>query len=367
MKVSELLSPQPINEASLDIFKYKGTKKDRIPLFLQKIETESPFKAKTKTGVIDVIIDPAELDKARAYTQNPTPRFSLKIKDSNLSVPFGSIIKTKEFGGEEAGSREKIEKGQIAEIQKQLESAKAGAPSIPLVVGGVLVNAARVEKTKGSPKSDMSVYDSDGNEVAWVSLKGRPFRWGGWSHLTTLPEIQTFKKRIREITGGKLEPGNSFGMHIGDDVKRKIVYGKKFGEALGQSNVTCVLIDNPTISPAGNKFILSADTVYKNGVVPSGNDEPYLVVRYMLNRPDAGFMNARAETNTRSEGRKVQWLDAPIEKQKPDQAEPGQSVVKPSPSLNPKTELGKPDAVPMGQLPTRNQSQMGRPEANTAI
>jgi hypothetical protein len=45
------------------------------------------------------------------------------------------------------------------------------------------------------------------------------------------------------------------------------------------------------------------------GQTPTGKDEPYLVIRYMKDRPDLGMKNTRAETNTKSETRNVKWLD----------------------------------------------------------
>ncbi len=296
------------------LFKYQGTKKDRIPILLKKIKDQSPFKIRTKTGIEDFIVDPAEYDKVQAWTSNPSNKLTLKSRDDERIIPFGSIIKTKEFGGEEAGYREKIEQSQIGEIQQQLESAKEGQPSVMLKVGDKVVQAASVEKEKGSvggraPKSDMTVLDEQGKPVAWVSLKGRPFRWGGWQHLMKLPEIVSWFERIKEVTGNEFDHGQSFGLHISDEIKQKIIYGKDFGGKRGFSNVDAVLIGDPVIKSSSQGFELSAGTMYINGDIPSGGDEPYLVLRYMTGRNDVGFKNARAETNTRSEGRKVKWLD----------------------------------------------------------
>jgi hypothetical protein len=294
------------------LFKYKGTKKDRVPVFLRKIEQGTPFKVKTKAGFIDIVIDPVEFERVKQWIENPTSNLKLKTTDTTYPIiPFGAILKTKEFGGEEAGQREKIEQGQIGEIQSQLEDAKAGQLSVKLKVGDTVVNVGSVEKEKGSvngraPKSDMTVLDPDGTPRAWVSLKGEPFRWGGWQHLMNMPEIKQWMDRIKQVNGGTFKEGMSFGLHISSDVANKIVFGKEFGGKRGFSNVDAVLIGEATITNGK----MSATRMYANGQTPTGPDQPYLVMRFMNGRNDVGFKNVRAETNTTSEGRKVKWLDS---------------------------------------------------------
>jgi len=311
------------------LFKYKGTKKDRVPILLDKIKRQLPFQVKTKAGVQDVIIDPSEYEKVEAWLQNPTSKLSLKARDDERLIPFGAIIKTKEFGGEEAGSREKIEQGQLSYIQGQLEAIKKDAPYIELQVGSRVVNAASVMKTPElvggrAPKSDMSIIDENGKSVAWVSLKGRPFRWGGWQHLIKEPEIADWIARIKSITGNEFDPGQSYGLHISDKIKTKIIYGKDFGSSPGISNVDCILIGEPKLEKAGNGYKLTAGTIYLNGELPSAGDEPYIVLRYTNGRRDVGFNNARGETNTTSETRKVKWLDSDQEADKVAKSEPKQ-------------------------------------------
>ena len=294
------------------LFKYRGKKKDRVPVLLQKIEKGTPFKVSTKSGPIDIVINPSELEKVKQWIENPTSNLKLKTTDKTYPIiPFGAIIKTKEFGGEETGQREKIEQGQIGEIQSQLEDAKAGQPNIKLRVGARTVDAAAVEKERGSvngraPKSDMTVLDGEGNPVAWVSLKGEPFRWGGWMHLAKTPEIAEWLARIRKVNNGVFEPGMSFGLDVSDELANKIVFGKEFGGKPSISNVDLVLIGDVSIQQ-GN---LTANRLYANGKTPSDSDKPYLVMRFMDGRTDLGFKNVRAETNTTSEGRKVKWLNS---------------------------------------------------------
>lgn len=344
------LSEAPLGTSGL--FKYVGTKKDRIPIFLQKIKDRASFQVKTRTGVEQVTIDPSEYDKVKNWINAPTPNLKLKSTDGRI-IPFGAIIKTTEFGGEVSGRREKIEQGQIEGLQIELDKIKNGKPFTKLKVGDKTVNAARFEKEKGTvngraPKSDMTVLDENENPVAWVSLKGKSFRWGGWQHLAALPEISAWLNRIKQINNGIFQQGQSFGLHISDDVSNKIVFGKEFGKDRGFSNVDAVLIGWADIK--GNTLV--ADRVYSNGETPTGGDQPYLVMRYMQDRSDMRFKNARAETNTIDEGRKVRWLDTDQDLKDVKYREKQSSLPKPISKPEP-SSIEKPPSI----LPDKQSSK----------
>ncbi len=318
MRIKELeLSEAPLGPG---LFKYEGTPKARVPIVIQKIQSGSPFKVKTTQGIEDVIIDPAEAPKFDAWTkQSPRPNLRLRTaEEPPREIPFGSIIKTSEFGGEDSGKRVAIEQMQIEGLSGELEAIKqqTGKASVPLKVGKRLVQAASFGKTTElvsgrAPKSDMTVFDENGHAVAWVSLKADNFaKYGGWQHLMNLPEIQEWLTKVKAETGGVFQSGQSFGLHPSNDVKNLVVFGKNFfsGQS-GISNVDVVLAGYPKISKSGTAYQLSAQKVFANGDTPSGDYEPYLVLRYALDRPDVGFKNARGETNTKFEKRKVKFLD----------------------------------------------------------
>jgi hypothetical protein len=321
MRITEV-TQEPVNEAPLapGLFKYEGTPKARVPIVIQKIQSGSPFKVKTTQGVEDVVIDPAEADRFSAWTQT-SPRPNLKLKTAEeppREIPLGSIIKTAEFGGEESGKRVAIEQLQIDGLSGELEAIKQklGKSSIPLKIGKRVVQAATFGKTTElingrAPKSDMTVYDENGHAVAWVSLKADNFaKYGGWNHLINLPEIQQWLSKIKAETGGVFQSGQAFGLHPSNDIKNLVVFGKNFFSGQpGISNVDVVLAGYPKIAKSGRGYQLTAQQVFANGDTPSGDYEPYLVLRYMLDRPDVGFKNARAETNTKFEKRKVKFLD----------------------------------------------------------
>lgn len=303
--------------AAKELLKYKGKENDRIPILLKKIRNSEPFTIVLKNNEEkDVIVDPAEFERVKTWAENPTSVLQLKTLDPEYPIiPLGNIKKTREFGGKDSTFGLEKEISQIDGIQGELAKAKGDAPSVELKIGDRVVNVASVEKEKTmmpggrAPKSDLTAIDEEGKSVAWVSLKTedkkRGFRWGGWSHLTQLPEIKEWIERIKSVTGNELEPGQSFGLHISDELANKIVFGKNFGGERGPSNVDLVLIGEPKIENGQ----LSGTRSYANGETPQGDDRPYILIRYMNNRPDLGFKNARAETNPMSEKRNVTFLD----------------------------------------------------------
>jgi hypothetical protein len=305
------------------------SKRNNLQTFINKIAKGEEFE--TVDGSAAKIKPDPDLLNDLSKRQFPA---RLPVEPEGF-ITFGKIKKTKEFGGEPAGNRERIEQVQIQEISDQLERAKAGSTFINLIVGDRTVNAASVEKTPGQAKSDMTILDETGKSVAWVSLKGHRFRWGGWTHLKDNPEISAWIKRIISETGNTLDPGQSYGLHISENLANRIIYGKNFGSTeRGVSNVDCVLVGDPKINSSAEGFILTSSTVYKNGDSPKDSHAPYLVIRYMQGRTDAGFVNARAETNTVDEKRKIKWLDTSTSQQ----SAPGSNL---SPDIlskaNPKT------------------------------
>jgi hypothetical protein len=356
MRAKEFLSEKKLSPA--DILKYPNLPKDRLPTFLEKIIMKSPF---TLANGEQVVIDPNEFERIADWFNGPrSTTLKMNTIDGDL-ISLSALEKTKEFGGEDAGQREKKEQGQIEGIAQELEDAKNGQPYIELIVGNSKIHAARVGKTlelvnNRAPKSDMTVYDENNNPVAWVSLKAsNAGKWGGFTHLIgTSTDIKSWIDKIKEITGGELSPGQSFGHHLTDDtVKNKIVFGKDFGTPkFGISNVNAVLIGWTHIKKNGKKYVLSADKIYPNGITPTGMYEPYLAVRYTLGRTDVGLKNARAEANTKNEKRKVQWLDS-------EQAV--KSIVKHSKSPPPPIKQSVPAPTPVQQQSSEPMGAPGQP------
>jgi len=367
MRSREFIFEVPLGHGGM--FKYENNpKKDRVPKFLEKIKMQSPFTISTAAGEEEVVFDPSQYDEIAQHLAQKSTKFKLRTMEKPPRIiPYSAIKKTAEFGGEGSFSRETQEQAQIADLSEKLENLKAGQPYIRLIVGqgstvNDAVNAARFEKTPGRVKSDMTIINENTEPVAYVSLKADNFKkWGGFQHLIGLyPIIKNWVNKIKEITGGELGPKQSFGLHLTDNtIKNKIVFGKDFGKDFGVSNVNCVLIGNLSIVPAGEGvFKLTGDTVYVNGQTPTGVYEPYLAVRYMTARPDLGLKNARAETNTKNETRKVQWLDdltAPVTPPAPEVTVPAPVQDTSTPGIRNQTRTMQGSKETMGQEPTPPQ------------
>ncbi len=294
------------------LFKYNDSRDRRVKL-LSKIARQEPVTVLLDKQLHQVVIDLKEYSNIAVWIHQQKTcrtRYTDKIQtlDSVIrEINLGTIVKTKEFGGESSASREVIEQQQISELNKKLPSR--------ININNAEFNAISIIKsptlsTGKQPKSDATVLDQQNNPVAWISLKGSQFRWGGWLAYKDNTLISQWLDKIYKLTNGELTPGMSFGLHLtgaaGSAVMNKIMYGSNFGSSPDDSNVDCVLIGNVGIDTTGNVF---ADTIYNNGDVPEPQHTPYIVLRYATGRNDAGFKNARAETNTLSETRRVVWLD----------------------------------------------------------
>lgn len=333
MKIGEILIHRKIDEKQMNIAgmrKYIGTPKDRITIFLDKVRNRSPFTIKTHQGQQQVIIDPNEADRLEKEFNEPSDSKTIWINletDDNQSTPsrikLSDIVKTAEFGGEESGSREKLEQMQKASVELQLKTLLNDRDYIWLNLGTtadpVMVHAASVIKTPGVMKSDMTILDEYQQPVGWISLKaGKDFKWGGWQHLSGNPDITAWINRIKDVTTsastGKptLSPGQSFGLSttaVPYEIKEKILFGKNFGQNYGVSNVNMILYGIPFIKHEKNDiYTLDADKKWINGQIPQGEYEPFLLMRYIGDRQDSGILHARGETAWNTQ-RNITWLD----------------------------------------------------------
>lgn len=90
------------NLATGELIKYIGDPRDRVPLFLDKIQKRQPFDViptqQDKYGPT-VVIDPAELEKASAFLTTPGAKGTLILKtEDGQQIRTGHLAKTGEFG-----------------------------------------------------------------------------------------------------------------------------------------------------------------------------------------------------------------------------------------------------------------------------
>jgi len=259
---------------------------------------------------------------------------------------------------EAQGGRLEKEEGQIIALDSAIKERLRGQPSLRLLVGQRMVDAAGVEKIPGNVKADAAIVDSSGTQVAWISLKDgnspKGFgQWGGVSHLSRDPEVADFIKKLQTVVGTEMPRGPTYGMEITSiDLKNAVVFGKNFQSGqTGPSNVDLVLQGHPTLEkgPEGSYKLTGAHT-WQNGDVPSEQYDPVLTVRFSADRIDFGIHGARITAYPKA-GRAWKPLNPDYEKivrqQQPKTAEP-----KSIQNMNKAQGQAK---IPMGQEPTAGQ------------
>lgn len=164
--------------------------------------------------------------------------------------------------------------------------------------------------TNGSPKSDFEFYNSQNEQVLFVSYKDGNSQksFNGWGGMTNLehPEIKEFQENIEELYGKEFPKGSSVMREIKDvNLIQKAIYGKDFDlESSGIDNVDFCIQGKPSFKETskGFKLIGSQETLTK-GEIPSGGYEPVLQIRYAKERNNFGISGQRFTINQR-DGRK---------------------------------------------------------------
>lgn len=300
MRINELL-----NEKSLQRSDLVGDprKIPRLNNFISKIKQRDPFKTEIPDDP-EVIIksDPVLLQNLAGQV------IPLKLpKEPDGEIPLSKLTKTAELGGKEAGFSLKKEAAQRESLDIAIKENLGGAEFITLNVGNSTVNAAGAKPSKPGVKSDITIIDESGNDVAWISVKDgqgpRDFgQWGGVTHaaLANNEQVQSFKNLVVDVLK-QISPklafpkGRALGIPISDqDLADRSVFGKEFGGPASQSNVDLVLQGEPQLTPAGNGvFTLTGTHIWTNGDTPSEDYEPMLIVRYGDGRNNFGIKNAR--------------------------------------------------------------------------
>jgi len=337
MRINDIIR-EMAQMSNKELFKYFGRgDKDRILTLLQKVKSgalvEIQVKENGKTVRKTVRLDPAGLDDVKTWivrTQSnkiDTP-LSLKTKDpAHPYISLTALVKSADFGGEGAASRERIEQGQIENINQHIGFwlKKEGVTDINLRIGhkGKIVKAAQAIKATPGVKADAVIVDSKGNPTAWISLKHGPgpraiAGWGGVTHAPIInhPEIQDFIAQSQMLFGKEGIPSaTSLGREISDPVlKNQIVFGKGYGGQPGPSNVDAVMAGaiHCTHNSKG-LTIFGIDNTWLNGDTPSGGFDPVLNISYKGDRDNAGIPGARISVQT-TDGRRWDPIDGELKK-----------------------------------------------------
>ena len=206
---------------------------------------------------------------------------------------------------------------EIAEINKLNKEITnilntTGYDYITIKYKGNYYNVVRVEKTKGSPKSDFHFIDKDGNQCLWISHKAgtRPTDFQQWSGMSdrvertiyTHNEVQAFIKDLYKLYPKNIMPNRESVMKRITDpkLKKMAVYGSGYTGSPnneGINNVCYVLQGDVELKPIPsqpNVYTVEAFHKYENGDDITGSYEPVLTAIYKGDRPNFGIGGLRA-------------------------------------------------------------------------
>jgi len=223
----------------------------------------------------------------------------LFFKDKNNNeYAIKDLLKNADFGGKGAGSGTRAEDIALLDISNQLK--KIGPINVVLSEGGKQYKGIDGATTfRGTPKADFSL-DAGKEELIFISHKDgkgpKDFQqYGGLKGLTQYPEIQSFVKDVRELTGGQLQRGQSFRRKItNEEIKHKAVYGLNFGSKPGINNCQ-ILLQGPLKLDRleDGTYLLDATHKLITPNLPTEGYEPYLYVTFRSDRSNGGVKDAR--------------------------------------------------------------------------
>lgn len=297
----------------------------RIPILVSKLVDKTPFEltgSKTfiansirvynRNVMTEVFIPKKKDDKQYKdaitfLSKKATSTDKIVLSDGKKEINISQIIKSAEFGGKGAGGGLIKEEQAQKDLQKEIDDAiKSNKGPIKIKCGRIIYeNIVGVEKTSGTPKSDFHLINTDGQAVIWISHKdgstARDFQqWGGISErkepsIFNHPETQKFIQDLKRVYPNGLPPATTVYRHIKDtDLKYYSVYGNRYGNKLGEQNVTILLQGPPGLKKVGKNYELTANHVHFNGDSVDGNGfDPVLMAIYKGDRSDAGVKGTR--------------------------------------------------------------------------
>jgi hypothetical protein len=270
------------NLGGSELYKYDW----RIEVFLKKYTTRQEFELINSKKVIFII----QNDIISAVSKK-SPTTNLRLIDIHGNTyKFSDLKKNKDFGGKGEGS------GTIKEDR--------ATSTIKISIDNRIYDTFDVVSTPGTPKSDFHLIDIDGKEIAWISHKdGRTAKdfqqWGGISQ-TKEPtvyndkEVQAFIKDLKINYPDGLPQATTLYRKIkNNNLKMLSIYGNKFGNNLGQQNVTLLLQGDITLVKKTFYYELNANHVHYNGDAIIGDFEPVLMAIHKGDRSDAGIKKTR--------------------------------------------------------------------------
>jgi hypothetical protein len=285
----------------------KAGREYRSEIIIRKIKTKEPFelingrKVVLRTSTSSLLL----LSKTTKSAQEINSITFLGDDGNEYRVTH--IKKNADFGGKGDRSGVAKEDAALASLNEQIQDAKRKEKIgvLPIRIGTKTYKAVIAESTSGTPKSDFHLLDVDGKEIIWISHKDgrgpRDFQqWGGISEkseptIFRHPETQKFIRDLKTMYPEGLPPATTLYRKIKDNrLKMLSVYGNKYGEVLGQQNVSILLQGPIKLEKVGTSYRMTANHVHINGEsVDSGGFEPVLMAIYKGDRSDAGVRGTR--------------------------------------------------------------------------
>ena len=302
-------------------------KRNNFTLFVNRIKTNGYFTLNESNG------KRVQITQKFAYQLKSLEDLE-KFKDNRGSIilPTGSTgsssIRLSQLFKDDAfktrtGNPTAKEEFQIKSVREQLEKIKQkiGSDFVKLRVGNNTYEVTEVEKTPGTPKSDMNFIGRNGVKLGFCSLKDGVTassiqQWGGTSVraepiIAAHPEVVAFVKTAREMFPTEIPQGTTVAREISDSkLRMQGIYGSGYGGSLGVNNVDVLLqgtVKINSINFTEYKITGSAMT-HSNGSILPPEYQPVLMAIYKGDRSDYGIKNARINLYSKSGRTKRQMI-----------------------------------------------------------
>ena len=268
---------------------------DRVTLFLSKIKDSEEF-ATVRRGMVK--INKSEYDDFEAGFKVNGFSKNVKTNKGNVQYPAG-FLKSGEFGGKGKGSGTRAEDAALKNGQNALIKVleKENQPAIKLIIGKKTVECAAIESTPGTPKSDFTVKDVQGNEVAHIShkagSKARDFQqYGGITEIPGESEIKKFVQDVIKKHPDGLPSGTSYYRPIkSDDIIMKSIFGINYkSKVADRQSVDEFHQGTMTFKKArGDTYSIESSHKGKNGDKPAEGSGYEAVLHARHQKPNAKY------------------------------------------------------------------------------
>lgn len=276
---------------------------NRVLTFIQKIKDGEEF---TMKGGGTATIPKSQLDEVEAFLKADkgipaaASKISISTSAGKKTIP-NDFLKTGDFGGKGAGAGTNAETLAMNYFNKKLNEilAKENKSSIRLKINGRIVDCAAMVKTTGSyegkdPKSDMTIVDTEGNPVAFISHKaGRTAKdyqqYGGLSYkiYENNSEIKNFMNAVKKLRPTGLKSTENFYRPIkttsaaGKKLVMEAIYGPEYSKGKPSiHNVDEFHLGNMDLIKSGKVYTINSVHKGTNGDVPKGDFAAILLIRF---------------------------------------------------------------------------------------